>query len=244
MTFQSTLLITFMLLLASWFHPGSLSGYDRRAGNDAFVMSQIREQYLLLHEPALSPEAFFLGMLGYRSLVSRGLVRNDSLLTIIDFSLPSSADRFFVVNLRQSIVVCKSLVSHGRNSGELYARRFSNKIQSHQSALGFYITGEPYLGAQGYSLQLNGVDTGYNDLSRTRAIVIHGAGYATQDYISRYGRLGRSFGCPALPPAINADVINLIKYGSILFGYFPDPSYFRNSVVLQRLSEMTGNNLF
>jgi len=98
--------------------------------------------------------------------------------------------------------------------------------------LGFYITGEPYRGGQGYSLQLIGLDTGYNDLSKVRSIVIHGAGYATQEYANRYGRLGRSLGCLALPPVLNAPIVNEIKGGSVVFSYFPDQAYLRRSVIL------------
>jgi hypothetical protein len=235
MTFRLSLFIFILLLLTPWVLPGSRTGND---GHDPSLTGQvpeitsILEKYQSLHESALNCDAFIFGMMGYRSLLSKGLVKNDSLLTIIDFSLPSVDYRLFVINLNRNAVVFKSLVSHGRNSGELYARRFSNKIQSHQSALGFYVTGEPYRGGQGYSLQLIGLDTGYNDLSKVRSIVIHGAGYATQDYANRYGRLGRSFGCLALPPVMNAPIVNEIKGGSVVFSYFPDQAYLSRSVIL------------
>ncbi len=212
--------------------PGKVDTHDMTAELVIPSSSLIQEKYALLGEPELNPEAFHYGIQGYFALRSAGLVKNDSLLSIIDFSLPSSADRFFVINMYRNTLVCKSLVSHGRNSGDLYASRFSNKMQSHQSSLGFYLTGDPYRGGQGYSLILNGVDTGYNDHSRARSIVIHGADYATRNYIGHYGRLGRSYGCPALPPDISKSVINLIKNGTILFSFYPDGSYVRNSVIL------------
>jgi hypothetical protein len=140
--------------------------------------------------------------------------------------------RFFVINLHNNRVIYKTLVAHGRNSGDLYANRFSNQMQSHESALGFYITGKSYQGGQGYSLQLQGVDTGYNDHSQIRGIVIHAANYATHDYVTQYGRLGRSFGCPALPPELSRPIINLIKDGSVIFSFYPDRSYFNHSVIL------------
>jgi hypothetical protein len=115
---------------------------------------------------------------------------------------------------------------------DLYANRFSNKKQSHESALGFFVTGKTYQGGQGYSLQLQGLDTGYNDHSLSRGIVIHAADYATGEYVTRYGRLGRSFGCPALHPALNRPIINLIKDGSVLFSYYPDPAYINHSLIL------------
>jgi hypothetical protein len=231
---KSILLLMLLLLVTSLGYPGSSSDQLNRHSSlpdDAF-RSSIRQIYESLNEPSLNPEAFYIAMLGCRSLTSKGLVLKDSLLTIIDYSRPSTEDRFYVIDLMQHTVVFKSLVAHGRNSGELYANRFSNKVQSHQSALGFYITGSPYKGGQGYSMLLSGVDTGYNDHSRARAIVIHGASYATRDYINLYGRLGRSFGCPALPPDKNIAIINLIRDGSVLFSYYPDKEYLNCSRVL------------
>jgi len=219
-------------------HPGQWQGQPNRnvsPGENA-LENFINQRYESLHEPSLNQDAFHVAMLGFRSLCSKGLVFKDSLITIIDYSLPSSDNRFFVINLNQSKVVYKSLVSHGRNSGELYASRFSNKPQSHQSALGFYITGDPYYGAQGYSMKLAGIDTGYNDHARIRSIVIHGADYVTHQYVIRYGRLGRSFGCPALPPAVNTEIIDCIKEGSVLFTYYPNQAYLNNSPVLGPLS--------
>jgi hypothetical protein len=228
------ILLTALLIMTSWTNIGSWTdGYKTLvASNDILDARLFLEKYLSLNEPALKPEAFRIGLIGFEALLSRGLIANDSLLTIIDFSLPSSKDRFFVINLFHNEVVYKSLVSHGRNSGDLYANRFSNKIQSRESALGFFITGRCYQGGQGYSLQLQGVDTGYNDHTRVRGIVIHAADYATHEYVTRYGRLGRSFGCPALPPELSRPIINLIKEGSVLFSYYPDEAYFNHSLIL------------
>lgn len=228
------ILLMVLLFMTSWTNIGSWTdGYKTLvASKDILNAKLFLEKYLSLNEPALKPEAYRFGLIGFESLQLRGLIANDSLLTIIDFSLPSSKDRFFVINLINNQVIYKSLVSHGRNSGDLYANRFSNKMQSHESALGFFITGKSYQGGQGYSLQLQGVDTGYNDHTRVRGIVIHAADYATHEYVTRYGRLGRSFGCPALPPELSRPIINLIKEGSVLFSYYPDQAYFNHSVIL------------
>jgi hypothetical protein len=237
---KALLFIPVFVFIASWIRPGQLNNaksHDVPAAEDAFKYKLSGDIYLSLHEPSLNPDAFRLGLLGFNTLLSQGMVRNDTLLTIIDFSLPSSVDRFFVINLVRHQILFKSLVSHGRNSGDLYASRFSNKMQSHETALGFFLTGESYLGGQGYSLQLQGVDTGYNDLSKVRGIIIHGANYVTRNYISRYGRLGRSFGCPALPPELSKQIINLIKDGSVLFSYFPDQVYFDHSVILRAVPQ-------
>jgi|WetSurSiteA1Bulk_404760.scaffolds.fasta_scaffold00341_4 hypothetical protein len=234
-----TFSLTFILLLVtSLIHPGPWSdqpGHDLSSGETDFT-DALGRIYESLHEPDLNCNAFYVGMLGFRSLCAKGLVIKDSLITIIDYSLPSSEDRFFVINLRQNKVICKTLVAHGRNSGELYASRFSNKMQSHQSAIGFYITGQPYQGGQGYSMMLTGVDTGYNDQARIRSIVVHGAQYVTHKYVEQYGRLGRSFGCPALPPQVNAKIINLIMEGSVLFSYYPDDVYLSSSHILSSYS--------
>jgi hypothetical protein len=234
---KATLLTLILLFITSLMHPDQGSGLPdqgQNAGLDAFK-DAINQVYESLQEPDLSRDAFMHAMLGFRSLCSKGLVIKDSVITIIDYSKPSSEDRFFVISLQQNKVIYKTLVAHGRNSGDLYANRFSNRTQSHQSALGFYITGNPYQGGQGYSMQLTGVDTGYNDHARIRSIVVHGACYATHQYIQQYGRLGRSFGCPALPPRLNAEIIDCIKDGSVLFSYYPDRVYLNGSPVLGSL---------
>jgi len=229
MPFKS-IALTLLLLHAAPIHPGTPAGED--TGQGFIIGYPVDQVYQALEEPLLNPDAFRLAIKGYTQLNADGRIGNNRLLTIIDYSLPSSEDRFFVIDLQQQTMAFRSLVSHGRNSGDLYAVNFSNKVQSHQSALGFYITGTTYKGGQGYSLLLEGVEPGFNDLARARSIVIHGAAYATHDYVSRYGRLGRSFGCPALPPKLSASIIDTIKGGSVVFSYYPDESYLMNSAVL------------
>lgn len=234
MVIRSAFLVLLFFLVTPLMYPGSQSVEpDQQAVTcDAGSLPDIRQLYESLNDTSLKAEVFFYAMKGYRALVAQSRVAKDSLLSIIDYSLPSSCERFYVINLARKCLVHKTLVAHGRNSGELYALKFSNKARSHQSALGFYITGNPYVGGQGYSMILNGIDTGFNDQARMRAIVIHGADYATENYIKRYGRLGRSFGCPALPPDVNKEIIDLIKEGSVVFGYYPDSNYLNQSVVL------------
>jgi hypothetical protein len=238
MILKSSFLLFSLLFVCAMIRPGSWSDQPDQTskGGEEPFSTVIRKVYKSLHEPVLNPEAFRMALSGYRSLCAKGLVERDSLITIIDYTLPSSEERFFVINLRQNKIIYKTLVAHGRNSGELYATRFSNRAQSHQSAIGFYITGAPYMGGQGYSMQLTGVDTGYNDQARMRSIVVHGAHYATPQYVRQYGRLGRSFGCPALPPYVNQEIIDCIRDGSVLFSYYPDKEYIRGSVVLGALN--------
>ena len=155
------------------------------------------------------------------------------LLTVIDFSLPSTQKRLWVIDPSKGLILHHSVVAHGRNSGELLAKNFSNQPESFKSSLGFYKTAETYQGKHGYSLRLDGLEKGFNDQARNRAIVIHGADYAKEEFAKSTGRLGRSLGCPALPPELSAKVIDLIKDGSLLFIYGNDESYLQKSYLLQ-----------
>jgi hypothetical protein len=151
------------------------------------------------------------------------------LLTVIDYSLPSTQKRLWIIDLAQQKILLHTVVAHGRNSGALLAEKFSNRPESYQSSLGFFQTGEAYQGKHGYSLRLDGLEAGINDKARTRAIVIHGADYAKETVAATAGRLGRSLGCPAVPPDLSTPLIKLIKEGSLLFIYGKDPNYLRMS---------------
>ena len=172
-----------------------------------------------LIKEGISFHAFQLAYSEYSALVKDGLVKNDSLLTIIDFDKPSSEDRLFIIDLKNKQLIRKTLVAHGMNSGLVTANDFSNQENSHKSSLGMYLTDDTYIGKHGYSLHLDGLEEGLNDNARKRAIVMHGANYVSEKYIQKNGRLGRSFGCPALSYAENEDIINLIKDKSCLFIY-------------------------
>jgi hypothetical protein len=151
------------------------------------------------------------------------------LLTVIDYSLPSTQKRLWIIDLRQQKILLHTVVAHGRNSGALLAEKFSNRPESYQSSLGFFQTGEAYQGKHGYSLRLDGLEAGINDQARARAIVIHGADYAKETVAATAGRLGRSLGCPAVSPDLSTPLIKLIKEGSLLFIYGKDPNYLRMS---------------
>lgn len=155
------------------------------------------------------------------------------LLTVIDFSLPSTEKRLWVIHVEKREILLNTVVAHGRNTGELMATNFSNTPESFQSSLGFYKTAETYQGKHGYSLRLDGLEKGFNDQARARAIVIHGADYAREEFAKSTGRLGRSLGCPALPPELSAKVIDLIKDGSLIFIYGKDQSYLSQSTLVK-----------
>ena len=131
-----------------------------------------------------------------------------------------------VIDLARKQVVFHSLVAHGKNSGEKYAKYFSNEPRSRKSSLGIYVTGETYNGKHGYSLKLDGMDTLYNDRAREREIVMHGAHYVSDEWAKTYGRIGRSWGCPALPEDDARDIIDAIKEGCVVFAYYDDAGYF------------------
>lgn len=177
-----------------------------------------------------SKEVFELAYTGWKKLDGE---LKSQILTIIDFSLPSTKKRMWIIDPTQSKVLLNSVVAHGRNSGELIASQFSNQPESFQSSLGFYKTAETYIGKHGYSLRLDGLEKGVNDQARNRAIVIHGADYASEVFAKNNGRLGRSLGCPALPTELSAEVIELIKEGSLLFVFAKDQNYLSNSHLLQ-----------
>jgi L,D-transpeptidase catalytic domain len=165
--------------------------------------------------------AINIALNGFSDFKSLNLLKNDSLLTIIDFSASSTEKRFFLLDLKNQKILKQTLVAHGKNSGLDKAESFSNKKRSRKSSLGFYVTGETYEGKHGFSLRLDGMSKDLNDNARKRAIVIHGANYVNQDFIKANGRIGRSFGCPALSFDEANDIIELIKEGSCLFIYHP-----------------------
>jgi hypothetical protein len=179
-----------------------------------------------------SPKVFTLALNGYEKLKKTGLKKN--LLSIIDFSLPSTEKRLWVIDVENKKILFHELVAHGRNTGDNIAAKFSNIPNSNMSSLGFYLTGETYTGKHGLSLYLDGMDTEFNNNARSRAIVIHGADYVSEDFISKYGRLGRSFGCPALSTGSYKAIIDIISDGSCLFIYYPDEEYLKKSTVLNQ----------
>ena len=180
----------------------------------------------------LSDQAFEFAKRGYEKLLAQGKLINDSILAIADFSQPSSKKRLYILDMKNYRVLFNTWVAHGKNSGLANATSFSNQHESLKSSPGFYVTGGTYNGSNGYSLRLNGMDRGYNDNALSRAIVMHGANYINQSFINARGFIGRSWGCPAVPAALAAPIINTLKNGSCLFIYSPDHAYPERSTVL------------
>ncbi|WP_298299107.1 murein L,D-transpeptidase catalytic domain family protein [Hydrotalea sp.] len=197
---------------------------------------------LALGSKGLSFAAFQMAIAGMQELFQAGKIENDALLTIIDFSLPSSQKRLFVINLLKGKLLYHTYVAHGKNSGKLMATHFSNRPNSYESSLGFYVTENTYRGKHGFALRLNGLESGINDNAFNRGIVIHSAPYASEKFIQAQGYLGRSEGCPALPPKIAPAIIQTIKNGSCVFAYSSGKHYLAASSVLQQIPDSLNNN--
>ena len=200
---------------------------ERTAASDVEAYASLYRSMQL--EGVVNWKAFRQAVAGYYKIDNR----KREVLTLIDFSRPSTAKRLFVFDMRERKVLFSSVVSHGKNSGDNYATSFSNEYGSYKSSLGFYLTESTYQGKNGYSLILNGLEKGINDRARERAIVMHGAAYADPSVASRGGRLGRSFGCPAVPQKLSRPIIAAIKGGSVMYIYAETPDYLAHSSVLK-----------
>ena len=164
--------------------------------------------------------------------VKSGAVERPRTLTVIDYSKPSSQKRLWVYDLATRELLYEELVAHGQGSGANLATQFSNQPDSHQTSLGLFVTDDTYVGRNGYSLRLDGLDKGLNDLARDRAIVMHGAPYVNPAFVKANGRLGRSHGCPAVSDAVARELIDRVKGGGLVFAYYPDARFLKTSKYL------------
>lgn len=194
----------------------------------------INQEVALINAQAhnIDPIVLRMSLAAYIRARQRGL-DNKQLLTIIDYSKPSTARRLWVVDFRRGIVLFNTWVTHGKNSGEIQATSFSNEPGSLKSSLGVFLTiGEPYVGSNGYSLRLLGLERGINDNAYRRDIVVHGAWYANHNVVSKYKQLGRSWGCPAVSEEMVKPLINTIRDKTLVFVYYPDRHWINNSTFL------------
>ncbi|HSF14351.1 MAG TPA: murein L,D-transpeptidase catalytic domain family protein [Vicinamibacteria bacterium] len=195
---------------------------------------------LCLGAPALAPAepsrpdpaVLTLALRATNCADSRGLVPHPTLVTVIDYTLPSTEPRLWVIERLTKRVIFQEQVAHGRGSGENYAERFSNRPGSYQTSLGLFLTGETYVGRNGYSLRLDGLERDINHLARERAIVMHGATYASPAFALQHGRLGRSWGCPAVRPGVVRELFDAISGGTPLFAYYADEKWLASSAFL------------
>ena len=174
--------------------------------------------------PGLDRDVLAMALRAHARALEAGQARR-AVLAVIDYSLPSSARRLWVLDLDRGALLFHERVAHGRGSGVFAPTTFSNVHRSHASSLGVFVTAERYVGKHGTSLRLDGLEPGVNDAARARAIVVHGAAYVNDAFVLANGRAGRSHGCPAVDPAIAPQLIEALAGGAVLFAYYPDPSW-------------------
>jgi hypothetical protein len=179
--------------------------------------------------PGADPVVLELALKARTCAIRHGTATADSRLAVIDYSRPSTQRRLWVFDMRQSRLLFDEYVAHGRGSGDNFARQFSNVDGSLESSLGLFTTAETYEGDNGYSMRMDGLEPGVNDHARSRALVMHGAWYVDPLLALKQGRLGRSYGCPALRPQIAHAVIDSLKQGQLLFVYYPDRAWLAHS---------------
>jgi hypothetical protein len=185
-------------------------------------------QHLSQTAPQLNKDVLKLALTAYKKATDNGEVKKP-VLTVIDYSLPSNKQRMWIFDIYNERLLYNTYVAHGRNSGGDVPNHFSNKLSSKETSLGTYITRNTYIGSKGYSLNLQGLEQGFNDNAYNRRVVIHGAWYVEPDFIRKAGRAGRSWGCPSIAKTLAKPVINTIKEGSVVFAYYPDSYYLSHS---------------
>ena len=237
LTFILVQLISYTNTIAVEKTPDYIIGKNSYFTDEEFVQNI----YSQINDPQLNFEALKQAFKGYNLLRYRKILNNNSILTIIDYSKPSDTERFFVIDINNRKILYKSLVAHGKNSGVQYASSFSNKQSSYKSSIGFFLTDETYNGKHGFSLRLIGLEKDINDNARARAIVIHSASYVNEEFINKYGRLGRSQGCPALPTDDYKNIVEVIKNKTCLFIYYPDKKYLRDSEFINTYGKTSVN---
>lgn len=191
--------------------------------------SESLAKQLLRQAPGLKAEVLRMALRATGCAAEQGLVKRKNLLTVIDYSLPSSQPRLFVFDLAAKKILFRELVAHGKNSGDNLAQFFSNSPGSLATSLGLFVTADPYVGSNGYSLRLKGLEEGVNDMAWERAIVMHGAPYVSRAAVRALGRIGRSWGCPAVRKEVARKMIDTLRGGSPIFAYYPDQDWLKQS---------------
>lgn len=218
--------------------PAAASGLSAAKAAKAAELRIVIDQAALIYarmdleDQGLNQKAFEYAWRGYHNMLKKGLIRKRSVLSICDFSQSSRTRRMYVIDVEHKKLLYRTYVAHGQNSGDEFATTFSNDPDSYKSSLGFYVTQRTYIGRNGLSLRLNGVDPGYNDMAFKRMIVLHGSTYVSDKYMQAYGTLGTSLGCPAIPSSVSRKIIRIVKDGSCLFIYHPTQQYLDGSAII------------
>lgn len=226
---------TALWALAALLGAPALGAAPARAGEAG--LDPARVEALEQAVPDLDPSVLERAVQASSCAARRGLVADPSTLTVIDYTRPSTEPRLFVLDVDAPALLHEELVAHGRETGENVARRFSNDPGSHQSSLGLFVTLGTYVGSHGRSLRLLGLEPGVNDRAEERAIVLHGAAYVSETFAALHGRLGRSFGCPAVAVEVAQRVIDAIRGGTPVFAWYPDPAWLASSPFLGSCEE-------
>ena len=210
------------------------TNFSFRMAERRMIALQAAEMFdeMQLQDSGLHEKALLYALLGYHRLLKRHLLRKTQVLSICDFSQSSSSRRMYVIDVRNRRLLYRTYVAHGINSGQEYACSFSNVPESSKSSLGFFVTRNAYFGSNGLSLRIDGLEKGFNDRARQRNIVIHGAPYVSERIFHKYGVMGTTFGCPAIPEEMAAQVIPVLKNGTCFFVYYPSRRYLSGSSVL------------
>ena len=217
------------IICISLFLSGCISTTPHRT---PYIVSQVDLRAVVIAQQTqnhLRPALVAFALKAYNNAQQAGF-GHTHILSIIDYSKPSIVDRLWIINLDNNRVLFSEKVAHGKNSGELYALRFSDKMDSKQSSIGMYMTAtNGYKGSHGYSLRLQGLEPGFNDQAFQRAIVFHSATYVSDDFIKAHGYLGQTWGCPAINPRNLSLIINTLKGGSLIFIYANDAAWLQQS---------------
>lgn len=238
--FFLALIVSFSLVLFSFAKANSsrftASAKDSSIADSSALVHQVSLSEKLfndlhLQQAGLSKQAVDYAIKGYEKLADSGLVNKTQYLTIVDLSQSSRKKRFYILDVKNDSLAWNTYVAHGKNSGVDMATSFSNNFNSNKSSLGFYVTESAYNGKHGLSLRMNGLEPGFNKNAEARGVVVHGASYVNASRVNS-DYMGRSQGCPALPQNEYAQVIDLIKDGSVLFVYSSNTNYLQSSSLL------------
>ncbi len=225
--------LNLLLIFSALFLPtfASASIFTKFTKTDSIHVTSSQIKAIEAQAPDLNPTALQAAIKPYEKARAQGM-DPQQILTVVDFSKPSTQQRFYVIDFKNNKVLFNTWVAHGKNSGANYATKFSNASGSNESSLGLYQTAQPYHGNDGYDLTLKGLTPGYNTNAESRAVIVHGAAYVSPQIAKSHDRIGRSWGCFALDKNVVKPVINTIKNGSLIFAYAPVPSFLNSSAYM------------
>lgn len=226
--------LIFLLLSTTAWTWGSSDTVTNQASKDSSDWLNQEAKVINAQATNLDPNVLKLGLTAYIKARQEGL-DDKQLLTIVDYSKPSTENRLWVVDLKDNKVLFNTLVAHGKNSGTVNSTSFSNQFNSLKSSLGVFLTAQAYTGGDGYSLRMQGLESGVNDNAYQRNVVFHGAWYVSEAMAKARGMLGRSWGCMAVSQDTIRPLVNTIKDGTLVMAYYPDQKWLKTSSFLNHV---------